>query len=368
MKLSCQQKEFFEALSIAQKAINPHNTLPILGNVLLRAEGQKLYLSATNLEIAISTFLLASVSNEGKVTIPVKILVNYIGLLKEGEIKITLEDGETIAITSQGSKTKLKGMSPEEFPSIPTVEKKETFSIPTEDLKTAIDEVVFCCASSTTRPVLSGVHMWGKGEYIHFVATDSYRLAEKKIQLKEKNFSEELKIIIPARTMQELTRILAGSKEKEVKITSSQNQILFKIGNTELVSRLIEGKFPEYKQIIPTESKIKAVTNIEEMILGIKRVGLFARENNNNIRFQFSPGKIQITTDATEIGKEDSEIVAEVTGGEETVALNGQYFLDVLQNIPGEKVKIQTEGKLSPVVITPEKEEGYIHVIMPLKV
>jgi len=368
MKLICQQKQLLEGLFTVQKAINPHNTLPILGNILLKAEGQKLYLTATNLEIAITTSLPAEVKNEGKITIPAKILVSYIGFLKEGEVEFAVEDGSTLAIKAQGSKTKLKGIAAEEFPPIPLVEKEESFTLETNTLKEAIEAIVFCCATSTTRPVLSGVYFWGKGSELRLVATDSYRLGEKIISLSEKTFSEELKSIVPARTMQEFARILAGTKEKEAEVIASKNQILFRVGLTELTSRLIEGKFPEYLQIIPTTSKTTALVSISELALGIKRVGLFARENNNNIRFLFAPKKVQITTDATEVGSEESEIEAEVEGEENQIALNGQYLLDILQTLSGEKAQVKIEGKLSPVVIFPEKPSGLTQVIMPLKV
>jgi DNA polymerase-3 subunit beta len=172
--------------------------------------------------------------------------------------------------------------------------------------------------------------------------------------------------------MQELSRILShgkGEKEEQmVEVISSKNQILFKIGETELISRLIEGKFPEYTQIIPTSPKTTAKIPVSELVLGIKRVGIFARENNNNIRFLFEENMLHITTDATEIGSEESEIEANITGEKSEVALNGQYFLDILQNVEEENIIIELEGKLSPVLIKPETEKGLLHVIMPLKV
>ncbi len=370
MKLVCRQKQLLESLSLVQKAINPQNTLPILGNVLLHAEGQKLYLSATNLEIAITTYIPCEVKNEGKITVPAKILVSYIGYLKDEDIEIVLEDGGTLYLHSTRSKTRIKGISSEEFPVIPTVEKEETFVLPREELKNAIEGVVFCSSSSTTRPVLSGVYIWGKEKEVRFVATDSYRLGEKVLELKGKTFAQELKNIVPSRTMQELVRILSSAKEDVVEIVSSKNQILFQVGNTKLISRLIEGKFPDYVQIIPKAHKTQANMLISEFILGIKRVGIFAKENNNNIRFTFAKQSktVVITTDATEIGSDESEVEAEVSGEDNTVALNGQYFLDVLQNIHEEKALVEIEGKLSPIVIKPEKEKGFTHVIMPLKI
>ena len=369
VKLSCEQPHLLEALNIVQKAINSQSTLPILGNVLLKAEGQKLHLVGTNLEIAISTSFSAEIQNEGSITIPAKILVNYINFLKEGKIELSLDGGDTLLLKAEGVNTKLKGLPPEEFPVIPVVEKEEAFTLSAEVLKKAIDETVFCASSSSTRPVLSGIYLWGKEGTIKIVATDSYRLGEKTIPLEKKKFETELKQIIPARTMQELSRILTAAKKgKEVEVICSKNQILFKFDGTELISRLIEGTFPEYAKIIPDEAKTKIQAPVEELILGIKRVGIFARENNNNIKFKFVSGKIHITTEATEVGNEESEIPAKTKGPENEIALNGQYFLDILQNLEEEEVNLEVEEKLAPVMIRPTKEKGLIHVIMPLKV
>ncbi len=366
MKLSCEQKDLQSALSLVQKAINPQNTLPILGNVLLKAEGQKLYLSATNLETAITTSFSAAVENEGEITVPAKIFSSYVGFLPNEKIALTLLDGETVSLETKNSKTKIKGISSEEFPAIPSVEKEVKFSLPREELKKAIDQVAFCCATSTTRPVLSGVYFWGREKDLRLVATDSYRLGEKKMVL-SKPLEKELKSIVPSRAMQELEKILASSEEKTAEITFSENQILCEIGKTRLISRLIEGKFPEYSQIIPKTSKTGAECAVEELVLGTKRVGLFARENNNNVRLSFTPKGIGITTDATEIGTEESQMDAVVQGEECSIALNGQYFLDILQCLEGEKAQIEVEGKLSPVVVKPKDTKGFVHVIMPLK-
>lgn len=368
MKFSCEQKDILPALSVVQRAINTHNTLPILANFCCEASGNRIYVSATNLEISITTSFPANVENEGKITIPAKMFVSYVGLLKKGEMSISLEDGNTLCITSEGSKTKLKCTSADDFPPIPSVEKEESFTLPTGDLKKSIEEIVFACSSSTTRPVLSGVLLWCQKSSAIFAATDSYRLGEKKISLEDKKFENEIKSIIPARTMQELSRILGSVEEKEVEIICSQNQILFKVGKIEFISRIIEGKFPEYSQIIPNQSHTSCTVDISELILAIKRVGLFARENNNNIRCTLSPQQITITTEKTEIGTEEAKVSCEGQGDELQFALNGQYLLEALQSIDEPKVRIQTEGKLSPVVIKPEQKDDVLHVIMPLKV
>ncbi|MEI7511554.1 MAG: DNA polymerase III subunit beta [Candidatus Peregrinibacteria bacterium] len=369
MRFFCQKSEFFQALSIVQKAINTHNTLPVLGNILLKTEGQKVYLSATNLEIAISTSFSATVKNEGAITVPARLIVNSVSFLKEGEIEVFLEDGESIGIFANGSKTKMKGISAEDFPPLPKVQKEFTVEIEESLLKRSIERTVFCCSASSIRPVLSGALFWVTGKEMRLVATDSYRLGEQKITLSES--LPEFKCIIPARTLQELSRILSsekGDKKRKVNIIASKNQIVFQSQDTEISSRLIEGNFPDYERIIPKERKSIAVLAIENIILGIKRVGIFAKENNNNIRLSLTEKSVVITTDDTEIGNDISEIPAEISGPPIEVALNAQYLLDILQNISDDTLELSLTEKLSPLTIQPKSDMKYVHIIMPLKI
>lgn len=367
MKFFCQQEDLLKGLSITQKAINTHNTLPILNNVLIESEGQKVKLSATNLEISIETSIKADVKNEGRITIPARILTSWVSFLKKSEIEIKIKENETLILKTNEAKTTIKGISAEEFPVLSKIEKENEFTINSVELKKAINEVIFSCSHSSIRPVLSGVLVVAKGNEVRFVATDSYRLSEKVIVLNKK-LNNEIYCIIPARTMIEIERIISSLKDEcEVNIIISQNQILFQIENINITSRLIDGKFPEYNQIIPKDSNIRVIIKKDDFLLAIKRVGIFAKENNNNMKFIFNKEKVIITTDATEIGTEEAELEIKSTGENSQTSLNGQFLLDILSVIEEDEVEIMVIEKLAPIIIKGKDQERFTHVIMPLK-
>jgi DNA polymerase-3 subunit beta len=368
MKLFCAQKDLDYALNIVNKAISSNNTLPVLNNILIKAEGKKLYFSSTNLEIAISCSIDADVRGEGSITVPAKLITNYVSLLTDEKVEINVVEGVTLAINSSSSHTKIKCISADEFPLIPKVEKGHEFSIGVDDFFQAITEVVFAASLNTTRPVLSGVFMKFEGDKLSIVATDSYRLAEKKIKL-SKGPKDDFSCIIPARTMMELSKILSKSEAKAAKINVSKNQILFSIDGVELVSRLIEGKFPDYDKIIPKDHKTKFEVSVEDLSLVLKRVSLFARENNNSVKLSVTnDGKLTISSEETKVGEEKADVIAKVEGENNKISLNSQYLLDVLTYINEDKVLFFMNDKASPASIKPVEDGGYVYIIMPLKV
>jgi len=368
MKLFCEQKDLSSALNTVNKAISPNNTLPVLNNILLKAEGKKLFLSATNLELAISLNIDADVRNEGAVTIPARLVVNYVSLLKSGKLEISLTEGLSLNVKAPESETKMKGINADEFPLIPKIENAKVITVSSEDLNKAIARTVFAASLNPGKPVLSGVCFIVDKDELKIVATDSYRLAEQKIQLKEKaEFS--VQSIIPARTIQELGKILAKEEEKKVEIEFSPSQVLFKVGGIELTSRLIEGTFPAYEKIFPKTNKTKIEVNSGDLMQTVKRVSLFARENNNNIKLAATnDGKLILMTDETKVGEEKAYLDITMSGENNKIALNSQYLMDVLSFLDTEKVCVELNDKLSPAVIKPCKEEGYVYIIMPLKI
>jgi DNA polymerase-3 subunit beta len=368
MKLFCRQSDLENALNIVNKAITPNATLPVLNNILLKAEDKKLFFSATNLEIAIQFFIDADVKNEGSVTVPAKLITSYISLLKDEKIEVSLKEGNMLFFESKSSQTKVKGISADEFPTIPKVPKENTIKVKTKDLEEAITQTVFSASINTSRPVLSGILFHIEKDLLKIVATDSYRLAEKQLALLEKT-EVSLQSIIPARTVAELGKILARTQEKEVEISISNNQALFVIGDIELMSRLIEGKFPDYEKIIPKSNKTNVEVKNEDLSLVVKRVSLFAKENNNSVKLAATnDGKIVISTEETKVGEEKAEVAAKVEGENSKVALNIQYLLDVLNFVQSDQVVLSMDDKLSPVVIRPAGKKDYIYIIMPLKI
>lgn len=367
MQLTCSQKNLATALSITNKAVGVNNTLPVLNNVLLKAEGKKLYFTATNLEIAISYWMEAEVKNEGEITIPSKLLTNYVNYLKDSEVDLGVEEGETVLLNTSDSKTKIKGINSSEFPSIPVVEKEGEFLVETKVFAQAIAQVAFAASLNTTRPILTGVYFSVKGSELKMVATDSYRLAEKT--LKVEGVASDITCIVPVKTILEIGSILSmAADEEKIKVVVSKNQILFTIGKIEITSRLIEGQFPNYQQVIPTGNETKVQLKSSELSLVLKRINLFAKENNNKVFFRVSDSGVKITTDSTQLGVGEVELKAAVSGADAEIALNSQFVLDVLSNIGSDEVSMELGEKTNPAIIKPTTKEDYLHVVMPLKI
>lgn len=368
MKLVCEQKKLLKGLVIASKAISANNTLQILNNILIKAEGQKLYFSATNLEIAVEYYIDAEIKNEGVLTIPSKIITNYVNFLKDEKIELNAKESNLL-INSSNANTEINGLPASEYPSIPKTELNSSFFLDATEFKEAIKKVVFAASISTTRPVLSGIYFNVLDDQLVLVATDSYRLSEKKLKLKN-SVKEEIKSIVPAKTVYELLRLIELEEEvQEIEVINSANQILFKIGNILLTSRLIEGIYPDYNQIIPKETKTNIIVNSDDFILTLKRINLFAKENNNNITLETDKkGKLKIHTSMTQVGKEESMVDAEITGEENKIALNSQYLLDILNNLNEKDIILEINEKINPIIIKTKEEKDFLHIIMPLKI
>jgi len=368
MKIACTQRDLDYALNVVNKAINPNNTLPVLNNVLFQAKDKKVLFSATNLEIAISCSIDADVKAEGAITIPAKLITSYVSLLTDEKVEMSTVESGDLQVKSSSSNTKIKCINAEEFPLIPKIERGKFFTVKIDSFFEAINETVFSASLNTSRPVLSGVFMVLEGNVLKMVATDSYRLAEKTLTVNNES-KENFSCIVPARTMIELAKILSKAGEKEVRIDYATNQVLFSVGSIELISRLIEGKFPDYAKIIPSGKKTSVEVSVEQLSLVLKRVSLFARENNNSIHFSVSTdGKLDISSDETKVGEEKAELLVKCDGENNKISLNAQYLLDVLTYISDEKVDIIINDKESPAMVKPVKSEGYVYIIMPLKV
>jgi DNA polymerase-3 subunit beta len=367
MKFTCAQEDLAAALSMVQRAISNNNTLPVLNNVYLKAEGKKVFLAGTNLEISIQASLDAKVENEGALTIPSKFLTAYVPLLGSGNIEFSPVSGNALKIKSPGSEVDVKGISAEEFPSTPKLDDPQLFSLPRKEFAQAIDQVSFCASPNISRPVLTGVYVSLSGAVLKLAATDSYRLSEKELKLKE-DTGLNVSFILPSKTAQELAKILLVNEEGVVEVKLTKGKVLFKVDGVELLSRLIDGSFPEYERIIPESSKAVVTLSCAEFALGIKKVALIVREANNNLRLKLEAGKIHLFGEETQLGKGSVEFQVNYQGDSVETALNAQYLLDVLSHIGDAKLNLSLNDGLSPVKIAPEKPSGYTHIIMPLKV
>lgn len=364
MKAVVMQSNFAHVLSLVSRIVSARSTLPVLGNILIDISGGKLIISSTDLEIAMSAETTGKVLSDGKITIPARLLIDFVTENSDQNITITLND-LTLNLKSNHYEANIKGIVAEEFPTIPKAPKEKFCAIKSDDLKDALKKVSMACATDDTRPVLAGVYIKFDGKNITFVATDSYRLAEKKI---EQNIELEKKeIIVPSRAINELLRLLSNEKSEKVDIILDENQIFFLIGNVQIVSRLIDGAFPPYEQIIPKEAKILVKTTLIEMISAIKMSAIFARDIANNIKFKVSKDTLTISSIAKEVGDTHSEVKATVTGGEVLVAFNARYLLDVLTILPGDEVIMSFNDDSSAVMIKTNNDDSYTYLVMPLK-
>ena len=283
-------------------------------------------------------------------------------------MELTVTNGNTLIVKSPGSETRMKGISSDEFPSAPKIEKADGLKFPVKPVLGALEQVVFAASTNISRPVLTGVFWQVVGKTVKLAATDSYRLGEKSFEL-TKDLGVDTSFIVPSKTAQELQKILENSKEDELEVRVGKGQIQFKVDGVELVSRLIEGNFPDYEKIIPKENKTTAVLSTEDFLLSLKKVSVIVRENSNNVKVRLEKGKLLVFSDETQVGQGATEISAEnMTGETLETALNVQYLLDVLSHLKDPKVNFSLNDGLSPVMVTPAKSSGYLHIIMPLKV
>ena len=299
-------------------------------------------------------------------TILAKILTSYVSLLPKGaDTELKVGAGLTLEIKSGKSKTKIKGLAAEEFPDVKAVEEGITIKLNSKEFREAVHEVAFSAKQNSARPILSGVFFDIKAGNLAMVATDSYRLSEKLLEVPD--IKEDSDFVVPVRAVMEADRLAATSED--INITVSENQISFTVEGSVLTSRLIDGKFPDYKRIIPTSHQTLIHINRAELALAVRRVSIFARENNQHMKWEIGKDELIISTDSTEIGEEKSSIPAHIDGNENLIALSADYVLDILGALSTEEqIVIELEGKLQPAVFKRETKTPFLHLVMPLKV
>ncbi|OGD57080.1 DNA polymerase III subunit beta [Candidatus Berkelbacteria bacterium RBG_13_40_8] len=366
MKVSCTQENLQKGLSIVSRSVGIRTTLPVLNNILLKTEKGRLKISATDLEVGISTWVGAKVDREGAITCPSKLLLDYINTNNDKKINLELKE-LNLHLESEHYKANIKGIDASEFPLIPEVKKTQELEVLTQDLANAISKTVIASALDESRPVLAGVFVEASNDKMKMVATDSYRLAEQKINLTKKA-DTKTSFILPQRTMIEVARILDLGAEK-VKIYPSENQAEFVLGETILVSRLIEGAFPDYEQIIPKNITTKMQANSSEFAIALKMASLFARESANNIKLKIAPpDKVSVLAVSPHVGDNVSEVKGTISGNALEIAFNAKFILDVLSVIGSEEVSLELSGNLAPGILRGKTNPNYLYVIMPLRI
>lgn len=374
MKVSCLQENLAKGLSIVGRAVASRSTLPVLSNVMLATDNGRLKLSATNLELGINCWVGAKVEEEGATTVPARLLADFVNSLPPERIDMELVvRTQTLNARCARFEANIKGMDAQEFPIIPTAGDGESaIRLAPEDLRRMIDQVAFAAATDESRPILTGVLARFEGDRLTLAAADGFRLSVRNAPIGQ-SLDQPIEVIIPARALGELARIAADQEDQvDVIITPARNQILFHLNDVDLVSQLIEGKFPDYNQIIPSGHATRTVLESSGFLKAARVSHLFARDAANIVRVEVAPGDElmpgHITLEATsaELGDNVGQMDAHIEGDPVEIAFNAKYLIDVLAVVDSAQVVLETTTASSPGVLRPVGDDDYIHVIMPM--
>ncbi|MFH0829493.1 MAG: DNA polymerase III subunit beta [Candidatus Kerfeldbacteria bacterium] len=366
MKVSCTKENLLAGLSLVSRIASKNLTLPILGNVLLKTENGALSLCATNLEVGVVTRVRGKISEDGAITVNARLLAEFVGLLENDRIELET-DGAQLRVVGETSKTTIRGMSADDFPIIPTVPREKGVKISATNLRAGLEQVLFAAAQDATRPEISGTFVSVTGNTMTLAATDSYRLAERHLSIEGR--PAELVTIIPTRALFELARTLPT--EGEVEAFIGDTQALFVSGSAELTTRLVEGKYPDYGQIIPKTTRTDAHIATDSFIKVVKTASLFVRTGINDISITLDPDRKAVTVSAAnaELGEHQGSVPAKIHGDAASIVFNYRYLLDGLAAMSGaETVSLGVSDSASPGILKPlGKEVDYLYLIMPIR-
>lgn len=365
MELSITQENFARALNAVGRVASNKAGLPILNNILLRTDGNRLLVAATNLEIATTQYIGAKIVKPGAITVPARLISEFVSSLPKDTIELKVVN-DNIHLKCGNYTSIINGVIADDFPELPTINEESSISytINVEDFKQAVSQTIITASSDSTRPVLTGVYWHSHEGQLFLAATDGYRLSERRLV----ETKSDVSAIIPTQTLQEVLRTIADTSET-VDILFDETQVRFRINEAEIISRLVDGNFPDYRQLIPASSETSAVVNKQEFVRVTKIAGLFARESGGSVTMTVDPDKktVSLHSIASEMGENTSELTAEVQGGGQ-VTLNSRYLSEALSVIDDDTITFSFSGKLSPCILkSVKKDTNYYHVIMPLK-
>lgn len=368
MKLTVTQENLNKALSIVSRIASSRTPLPILNNILIKTENNRLLLAATNLEIAVTVYIGTKIEKKGSLTIPAKLLSEFVSNLPKNNIEIENKDLH-INIKSGMYESTINGLPVDEFPNLPEINEKNAIviKIPTTILKQSISQTIIAASHDTTRPVLTGGYLHTVNDELYIAATDGYRLAERRVL--DTKIKSKIDAIVPVSSLQEVVRIIPED-QTDVEVLIDENQVRFRVNDIEITSKLIDATFVDYRQLIPSSQEVRVLLNKEEFTRIVKVASLFAKESAGGITIKTNSKNktISIHSIASQLGENTSTANGDITG-DGSITLNSRYLLEALNCIDGEMVEFSFNGKLSPSVLSDAdvKKSNYQHIIMPLK-
>ncbi|MGE5297970.1 MAG: DNA polymerase III subunit beta [Acidobacteriaceae bacterium] len=363
MKFTVTRENFKKGLFVVSRVVGVGNPLQVLNNILVKTDQGRVKLSSTNLEIGVNTWVGGKIEEEGSLTVPAKLINDYINNLPTDKVLLFGKENN-LTMESENYHTNIKGLSADDFPLIPQVVDQPYAKIDGNELRSALSETIWATSTNETQPELSGVFMVFEEDKIRIAATDRYRLAERTALLKEQ-VKEQKSAIVPFRTISELYKILSAGRG-EVEIYFSETQVLFRFDETELISRLIDGSYPDYQAIIPKEFKTEALVAREDLLHAIKATALFASESNNII-LKVEGDKVTVTASSAASGENTTQVSTKLAGEPNSAIFNYKYLLDCLNNLSEPNVIVKMISDASPAMIVPEKRNNYLYIVMPIK-
>lgn len=404
MRVSCLQENLAKGLSIVGRAVSTRSTLPVLGNILVEAKDNQLRLAATNLEISVNCWIGAKVEDEGAITVPARLLTEFVNSMPPEQIDMELAvRTQTLHLLCARYDANIKGIDAADFPIIPVAgtdadqmdEAAETLEgtsieLNSDGLRSMIDQVIFAASNDESRPILTGVEVVFSPDNLRMAATDGYRLSLRSINLDQAaaGVEEDITVIVPAKSLGELARISADANSErpvQVIVTQARNQVLFQVWGkpdeakggfhrVELVSQLIDARFPDYNAIVPKGYETRTVIDTASLLNAVRVASLFARDNANIIRLGVNPGngdqkgQVRLTATSAEMGENVNEIDAMVEGEELEIAFDARYLIDVLNHVEQPQIVLETTESTRPGAIRPIGigEEEFLHVVMPM--
>lgn len=376
MWVTCLQENLAKGLATVGRAVAARATLPVTQNVLIQTDSGRIKLTATNLEIAISTWIGGQIESEGAITIPARMLTDFVNSLPAEKVEIELiAEPKGIHIKCANFEATINGTDAAEFPPIPSVDDGPSITIPGDTLRGALERVVFSAATDDSRPALTGVNVDISEKALTLAAADGFRMSVEKAELAD-GPADGISCIVPAKTMSELQRLLTDpSGEVEFSITEARTQALFKMANVEVVTQLVQGTFPDYEKIMPVSHTTRADIDLQRIVQATRAASVFARDGSGIIRMVMTPGEngdgegsVAVSSRAEEMGDNKGVLIAKVEGEESKIAFNARFLTDVLNVMRGDDVIVETTTPSSPGLFRSDKLAGYSHVIMPMYV
>lgn len=373
MKVSVLQENLAHGLSVVSRAVSPRSTLPVLANVLVATDEGRLRLSATNLEMGITAWIGAKITEEGSTTVPARTFTDLVNTLPEGQVEMDLAvRTQTLNVRSGASNTDIKCIDSQEFPPIPVPDLEDGIVFKVSKLKELIRQTVFTASSDDARPVLTGVLVTVEDQIVTLAAADGFRLSIRSMALPNSN-GAAVSAIVPARALNELARIAGDSSEEiTMVLPPGRGQVIFRMNDIELTSQLIEGNFPDFKQIIPASHNTRTVVSTASFLKACKQAEIFARDGSHIARINILPGNemeqgsIEISAQSEETGSSEAVIEATIDGQPVLIAFNVRYLREVLDVVGTQNVALETTAAAAPGVIRALGEDDFLHVIMPM--